>query len=345
MKKVEIIDLVGKKNDLINLNKKAKLRLNLRMIIFSLLIVFIIVLFFNNFKLYKKTEVLNKEIELLNKEKEVLNITNKFLEEKIKLIKDREIFGKYKFEKEYKLYRLLCPKEVIEKKKVLFGEARDGAYVLLDDLSDIKIAYSFGISNMVHFDQALANKGIDVYMYDHTINKLPYENPKFHWKKIGIACKSKRSANLKTLIDLMTENGHLQEKNMILKMDIEGNGWEALNELTPDILKQFKYILLELHFWLKIEQFDLYLDTLKKLLKDHQIFHIHCCNCGSILDLGGENPICQIIEVSYIKREGNQFKKDESIYPIKGFDYKICPYKPSLDKENNILKYCDNSDY
>jgi hypothetical protein len=46
-----------------------------------------------------------------------------------------------------------------------------------------------------------------------------------------------KSANLKTLIDLMTENGHLQEKNMILKMDIESNGWEVLNELTPDILK------------------------------------------------------------------------------------------------------------
>jgi hypothetical protein len=89
---------VGKKNDLINLNKKAKLRLNLRMIIFSLLIVFIIVLFFNNFKLYKKTEVLNKEIELLNKEKEAFNFTNKFIE-KIKLVKDRD---KYKFEKDNK---------------------------------------------------------------------------------------------------------------------------------------------------------------------------------------------------------------------------------------------------
>ena len=93
------------------------------MIIFSLLIVLIIVLFVNNFILYTKTEVLNKE-------KEELNFTNKFIEEKIKLVKNREIFDKYKFEKEYKLYRLICPKEVIGKKKVLFGEPRDGAYAL-----------------------------------------------------------------------------------------------------------------------------------------------------------------------------------------------------------------------
>ena len=151
---------------------------------------------------------------------------------------------------------------------------------------------------------------------------------------------------MKTLIDIMKENGHLEEKNMILKMDIEGNEWEVLQEITPDILNKFKYITMELHISdSKInENYDLYLECLKKLMKDHQVFHIHCCNCGKLLDLGGGNPICKVIEVSYIKREGNQFKKDESIYPIKGLDYKDCPKHPRLDKENNILKYCDNFD-
>ena len=239
------------------------------------------------------------------------------------------------------MYRLLCPKEVIGKKKVLVGEPYDAGYVLLDDLLDIKIAYSFGIGYTISFDKALADKGIDVYMYDHTIQKLPYENPKFHWKKIGITSESKKNFNMKTLIDLMKENGHLEEKNMILKIDVEGSEWEVFQELTPDIFNQFKYITMELHFSKINENFDLYLECLKKLMKDHQIFHIHCCNCDTLLDLGGENPICKVIEVSYIKREGNQFKKDESNYPIKGFDYQICPKKPSLDKENNIMKYCD----
>ena len=77
-------------------------------------------------------------------------------------------------------------------------------------------------------------------------------------------------------------------------------------------------------------------------MKYHQIFHIHCCNCKEQLKIG-DNPICNTIEVSYIKKEGNEFKKGESNYPIKGFDYKICPEKPSMDLEPNILKYCDNS--
>ena len=45
------------------------------------------------------------------------------------------------------------------------------------------------------------------------------------------------------------ENGHLNEKNMILKIDVEYSEWEALYDISEDILKHFKYILLEFHFW------------------------------------------------------------------------------------------------
>ena len=65
---------------------------------------------------------------------------------------------------QYCIYHLIYPKTVIGKKRILIGEKRDGCYVLLDDFKDIKIAYSFGISNMIHFDKELANRGIDVYM-------------------------------------------------------------------------------------------------------------------------------------------------------------------------------------
>lgn len=70
------------------------------------------------------------------------------------------------------------------KKRILIGRKADGGYVLLDDFENIKIAYSFGIDADIYFDKDLADRGIDVYMYDHTINSLPYENPKFHWKKL-----------------------------------------------------------------------------------------------------------------------------------------------------------------
>ena len=126
---------------------------------------------------------------------------------------------------------------------------------------------------------------------------------------------------------------------MILKIDIEYNEWDILNEISTEILNKFKYIILELHMW-KIKDYELYIKCLEKLLKTHQPFHIHCCNCSGLLTIG-PNPICNTLEISYIIKEGNVFQKDNSLYPIKGFDYKICPYKKSLDKENIILNICN----
>ena len=344
METLEITALIKKAPTEAKQNKTNKL--HYRNIGIILLIIFIFLLIFNNIKLYIETKLLNKKIQILNTEKEsFINDTNKCMKDKINLQKEREIFEKYKLERAIKFNRLLCPKEVIGKKKVLLGKPGDGAYVLLYDLSDVKIADSFGISYTIYFDKSLADKGIDAYMYDHTINQLPYKNPKFHWKKIGITNESKKSDNMKTLIDLLKENGHLKEKNMILKIEIKSNEWRVLKELTPNILNQFKFIIMEFHFDKMSKKYDLYLECLTKLAKDHQIFHIHCCNCGKLVDLVGDNPICEIIEVSYIKREGNQFKKDESIYPIKEFDFKDCPYKPSLNKEKNIMKFCDNFEF
>ena len=245
-----------------------------------------------------------------------------------------------KSSKEYNFNKMLCPKEVIGKNKILAGHYGDGGYVILDDLTNIKIAYSFGISNIISFDKFLAEKGIDVYMYDHTINNLVFENPKFHWKKIGITTEFEKKKGMKTLKELLIENGHINEENMILKIDIEDKECEILREISQDILNKFKYIIIEFHFN-NLDNYEIYLEGLKKLIKNHQIFHIHCCNCGHLFTLG-DNPICNIIEVSCIKKEGNIFRKDVSIYPIKGFDFKSCSQLQSLDMERNILKFCDN---
>ena len=114
-------------------------------------------------------------------------------------------------------------------------------------------------------------------MYDHTINSLPYENPKFHWKKIGLCGKGKQYENLKNLEELIAENGHINEKNMILKMDIEFWEFESIIDLKEDTLNQFKYILVEYHFFKGEKQYDnLYYNVLKKISKTHQSFYARC---------------------------------------------------------------------
>ena len=240
------------------------------------------------------------------------------------------------------IYYLIAPKKVIGKELILLGKKRDGCYVLLNDFTNIKIAYSFGIGKKIQFDQYLADKGIDVYMYDHTINSLPYNHTKFHWKKVGISGKNKRNNLLKSLEELIKENGHSSEENMILKIDVEHAEWESLSNITDKILSQFKYIVLELHFYDEKESNEtlLYYNVLKNLFKTHQCFYLRCANRYQIAYFGN-NRICKYLEISYIIKKDYKFTKDPTIYPIKEFDF--AKYIPNMEEMNlNILKLFDD---
>jgi len=241
------------------------------------------------------------------------------------------------------IYHLILPMEVVGKKRILLGEKYAGSYVLLDDFKNIKIAYSFGINSNIQFDKALANKGIDIYMYDHTINSLPYENPKFHWKKIGICGIGNQYPNMKNLEELIKDNGHINEKDMILKIDVEGWEWESLINLKENTLKQFKYIAIEFHFKdeKNYKNDGIYYKVIKKLSKTHQVFYARCNGERSKKINFGHNRICHIMEVSYIIKNGNIFKKDETIYPIYEFDYSK-PELGKLEMNLNLLKVFNN---
>ena len=223
-------------------------------------------------------------------------------------------------------YPFIAPRKVKGKNRILFGTKGDGSYVLLDDFKDIKIAYSFGISNTIQFDKCLAEKGIDIYMYDHTISGLPYQNPKFHWTKVGLAGKGESTHELKTLEELIIINNHSLENNMILKIDIE----------PYDILKKFKYIVMELHFS-SIDELNIYYKVLKKINKYHQVFYLRCNNRNNIIRLK-DLIICSLLEVSYVIKENNEFIKDDEIYPIYEFDFPEAQNNGQLEFNLNILK-------
>lgn len=306
-----------------------------------------------NKALFKKNldnkEILNKS----SKNTFILNQYKKDLSEKIKFLKQmtNNDVNEYKGIKNclegdpdrlHCIYHLLNTKKVFGKKRILLGHKSDGCYVLLDDLKNIKIAYSFGIGRRIQFDLELAKRGIDVYMYDHTIKSLPFPNEKFHWKKIGIAGKKTNNIKMKTLENLIIENGHTAEKNMILKMDVEFYEWESLIDLKEKTLNQFKYIAIEYHFRdeKKSTEVDAYYKVIKKLYKTHQPFYIRCNGNRSFKVNFGNNRICHIMEVSYIIRQDNLFTKDDTVYPMYEFDYsRIVPGK--LDMNLNLLRLFD----
>jgi hypothetical protein len=299
-------------------SKWKKIILNLLfLILYTILVIFIYSLFTKKKKSSSESDITNIQSYPNDADEEVIlkNLTNndEVLYQKVKNCLDKDP------DEQMCIYHLLCPKEVVGKNRVLAGPNQEGGtYVMLDDFDDIKICYSLGIDHNVDFDKAIADRGIDVYMYDHTIDKLPFENPKFHWKKIGVGGNSDRSSNIQTLLDMMKENGHLNEKNMILKIDVEGAEWNTFKDIPEEVLPQFKYILLEYHFY-KLEASFIY-NILKKIHKTHQPYFVHT-NYGSRIINFGNNRMVGCIEVSYIIREGYKFAKDKSVYPLKEYNF------------------------
>ena len=141
---------------------------------------------------------------------------------------------------------------------------------------------------------------------------------------------------MKTLEAILKENGHMDQKNMILKMDIEGAEWNVLRELSEDILQKFKYITLELHIPEKPEEY--HADIFKKLSKHHQVIYIRCNNNNGKIIKFGKTKIWKYIELTYMIKEGNEFIRDNSIYPLKEFYFKNNDKMPDEDYNLNILK-------
>ena len=259
----------------------------------------------------------NKKIQLIEKAQNLQQVKIDLLSYSIKNICNFDIINIFR------------PMDVIGKQKIRIGRKNDGGYIMLNDFKDIKIAYSFGISREISFDKGLADRNIDVYMYDHSISGLPIENKKFHWKRIGLSSKNTTNSNMKTLKALLIENGHLKQQNMILKIDIESSEWNVFQELPSNIIKQFKFIVGEFHFSPKNK--IKYLNLLKKIQMTHQIIHLHCNNCGGgIFDYFGYN-ICSLLEITFVQKKDYQFSKFNSSFPIEGIDYKNCNNKKDIN--------------
>jgi len=193
----------------------------------------------------------------------------------------------------------------------------DGDYIMLGNFDgDSKIVYSFGINDDVNWDNTLANIGYNIFMYDHTIENLPFNRDEFHFFKEGISGIDEENHPLKTLKYYIEQNGHKNTKNMILKMDVEGAEWDFLETVDSKTLRQFNQIIIEYHNILKAGLGDKILKLLAKLNKTHQLIHLHGNNSGYIIRIG-DKVFPDVIEATYVIKDRYTFEEDpEHFLPI-----------------------------
>lgn len=189
---------------------------------------------------------------------------------------------------------------------VRVGAGNDGGYVMLDALAapHVAAAYSCGVGEDVSWDLDIASRGIDVWLYDHTVPCLPAGHPRFRFARTGLAGRIARPG-CRTLGQLIAANGHDRSRDLILKMDIEGAEWDVLGEAATATLEQFQQIVVEFHDLANVLDPVLrgpIVTVLEKLNQTHQIVHVHGNACEVPLWIG-DLVLPQVMEVTYVRRQ------------------------------------------
>src|SRR5438067_11007102 len=82
---------------------------------------------------------------------------------------------------------LLIPFDLVAEGKVRIGEPGDGGYVLVDRLRPRQPVMSFGVGPSTSFETALAERGHEILLFDHTNEALPASHERFTWYREGLA--------------------------------------------------------------------------------------------------------------------------------------------------------------
>ena len=217
---------------------------------------------------------------------------------------------------------------------VRLGGDADGAYVMLDSLRPPAVAagYSFGVGGEVSWDVAVAKRGIDLVLLDHTVDGPPRPVPRGRFVKQGIR-GARPVSGCVTLAEAIAADGHGGRTDLVLKLDVEGAEWAVLDEVSSGTLGQFVQIVIEFHGLHRVSQRDGHAQVarcLQKLLATHAPVHVHGNNAHLPMWIG-DLVLPDVLEVTFARRAdhaGRLVPRDES-FPT-DLDRPNIPHRPDI---------------
>ena len=213
--------------------------------------------------------------------------------------------------------------------KIRVGASGDGGYVVNDDLSELDGVVSIGIGTDVSFDLALAEQGVPIFQYDHTVERPPVEHARFVFRKLEWARND--SGTTRSLDAMITENQLAARRNLLLKFDVEGAEWDAIHSVTPATLSLFRIIVAEFHWLERIadpNHFEVMWQVFSKLTAQHVPTHLHANNYGGVVLVEGV-ILPRLLEITLLRRDRAQFVAESHPVPTM-LDYRNNPEIPEL---------------
>lgn len=228
-----------------------------------------------------------------------------------------------------RMFQCMAPHDAVGKRKLRVGGMRDGGYVMLDDFATAGAAYSLGVGGDVSWDLEMAERGLQVHQYDHTVLAPPAPHQHFQFNKKGIAATE--GGDYVSIASAIRANGHESRRDLILKIDIECAEWEALDATPDKDLDRFEQIVAEFHGFLRVNEPEWRVLTqrvLGRLFHSHAVYHVHANNWAEFQIIEGV-PVPDVLEVSYIRRDRAKLVPSMEFFPTP-FDVPCHPDRPDI---------------
>lgn len=181
----------------------------------------------------------------------------------------------------------------VERDFIRVGPDRDGGYLVPDDLAGIRHCFSPGVSDCSDFELDLAERGIEVFMADRSVDGPAAIHPLFHFEKKFLASLDAPEDGLMSLDEwyrLCLGPVTFDSPDAILQMDIEGAEYEVIHSVSETLLQRFRIIIIEfhrLHQLLDRYSFSWMSRVFWKLLKNHSVVHLHPNNGRRTIEYRG----------------------------------------------------------
>ncbi len=186
---------------------------------------------------------------------------------------------------------------------IRLGPQGDGGYIVPDDLDGIEACFSPGVSSVSDFERDCAERGMNVFLADASVDGPATSHPRFTFTKKFVGATS--NSRFMTLDDWAAQSLNTRGSDLLLQMDIEGAEYETLLATDPALLARFRVVVVEFHnlhlLWSE-PYFSLVASTFRKVLQTHVCIHIHPNNYFPVETRSGIE-ISPIAEFTFLRKD------------------------------------------
>jgi len=212
--------------------------------------------------------------------------------------------------------RLMRPHRVRGYGMRRFGSPNDGGYVHIDDFQGIDTAFSFGIFDNVSWDLEVADRGLTVHQFDHTVDAPVDNDPRLIFNRTRIATTT--SGETESIPALLARHDKGRERpNILLKMDIENDEWPVFDALPPAAFGRFSQIVCEMHAFENFHDLGWRQRTarvLKKITDSHALVHVHANNYAGTTHRANVF-LPNVLEVTFANRALYDLEPSDEVFP------------------------------